>query len=128
MENYDDFTASHIFCNDKNNNTIYMNDDGQRYIINDSKLKQKLQDIEGYRSFIYPEQKRRFISFLPAMFISSILLFIYNILFNEPTEMVITLVMMGTYLSIHLYLPYIFHKKISDILQKCSIVYEDNNV
>ncbi|UFH59551.1 hypothetical protein [Sulfurovum mangrovi] len=128
MQNYDDFTASHIFCNDKNNNTIYINDEGQKYIINDSKLKQKLQDIEGYRSFIYPEIKRRFISFLPAMFISSILLFIYNILFNEPTETIMTVVMMGTYLSIHLYLPYIFHKKISDILQKCSIVHEDNNV
>jgi len=127
LQNYDDFSVSNIFCYDKSNNAIYTNDNGQKYIINDFKLKQELQDIEGYRGFIYPERKRRFISFLVTILISSISLFIYSIFFNEPNGFIITIVIMGTYYSIHFYLPYIFHKRISDILQKCSVVYDDKS-
>lgn len=127
MQNYDDFTVSNIFYYDKSNNAIYTNGNEQKYIINDPKLKQELQDIEGYRSFIYPERKRRVISFLLTMFISLISLFIYSIFFNEPNGFIITIVIMGTYYSIHFYLPYIFHKKISDILQKSSVVCDDKS-
>ncbi|RXJ80562.1 hypothetical protein [Arcobacter sp. F2176] len=125
MQSYDDFTASHIFYYDKNNNSIYTKDNNQKYIINDSKLKQELQDIEGYRSFIYPERKRRFISFLSAMFVSAGLICIYYLIFNELTESIIPIVTIGIYWIIHLYLPFIFHKKISNILEKCHAISED---
>jgi len=120
LSNQDDFTASHIFYYDQNNNPIYTKNNSQKYIINNSKLKKELQDIEGYRSFIYPERKRRFISFLLTMFISAGLLLLYYLFFDEPTELIITLVIAITYWSIHLYIPYIFNKKIENILDECT--------
>ena len=119
MPNYDDFSASDIFVKDDDGNFLYKRKD-KYYIINDKEKREKLQEIEGYRYFIFGSNTRPIALFLSVMFVGYPLAVLIKLLFFSDIDEKSLAFFTG--FGIYLIILYIYNKKIENILENTSTI------
>ena len=118
---YDDFTASNIFKKDKNNNTIYINND-KCYIVNDLNKQYKLRNIEGYRYF-FQGTRKPVVLFLSIIFLGIPISFLLQYFYFPNLDDRITPFLIG--FPIYLLALYIYNLKIKNIVKNCEIITDE---
>ena len=120
MPNYDDFSASDIFQKDKEGNFIYKRK-GKYYVINDKEKREKLQDIEGYRYFIFGSNTRPIALFLSVMFAGYPLAVLIKLLFFGDIDEKSLAFFIG--FGVYQIILYVYNRKIENILKNTTTIH-----
>ncbi len=120
MSNIDDFTARDIFSHDEDGNTLYKRD-GVYYIINDIGLQQRLQKIEGYRSFLNPRSLRAMI-IVPVFFLTAVVSGLLYLALGDRVESFYGLLFYLLFFGLYFYIKYLHEAKIQEVLKQCKSV------